>query len=118
MQLETIGDTRSRLVEWGRWVRAGGAGLGYGRGLILPLGATVRSPMITDDEAVLIDAAVARLRRRDYEMGACIVMYYPGQKTDQRIGEMLRLSRSKVQQLRYAAESWIDGALQAAAKNT
>ncbi len=102
-------DTEARLQEWGRWVRAGGVSLGASR--VFEQGSTVPTPMIADDEALLIDRAVARLKRRDRFVGEVICLYYIEGGTEAAVGRRLRRSRTTIAGARKAGIAWIDGVL-------
>jgi hypothetical protein len=105
-------DTREKLEEWARWVRAGGYSIGY-QGVNLGLGSTVSTPMITDDDAMAIDSAVARLKHREPILASVLMLYYVRKWSHAVISRELGNgeSREKVRQYLNSAEAWIDGVL-------
>lgn len=114
MEISTIDDTKRELEAWGRWQSSGGVHLDCGSGMPLPLGSTISSVMISDDRALEIDRAVARLIRRAEDMGNIIFLYYTKLGwTDDRVAKHLKMSKGKVSALRRSGEAWIDGVLYA-----
>lgn len=106
-----LADTQQRLREWGQWVRSGGIDNGYNR-VQLVAGGSVRSALCNDEDALQVDQAVARLKRRDRLMGRVLVMAYLGQYSREQIArEAGAGSREKVRYLLGGAEAWIDCAL-------
>lgn len=106
-----LSETQQRLDAWGHWVRAGGVKLGY-QGVKLAVGGTVSMPVCSDEQAVEVDRAVARLKRRDSDMGQVLVMAYLGQYSLTRIARESGLgSREKARYLLGSAEAWVDAVL-------
>lgn len=75
--------TQGELEQWGKWARAGGADCaGYKSQMLTLLVQNVPQPgrrepiLITDERAVEIDRALARLLTRDREMGLAVMVYY------------------------------------------
>lgn len=69
--------------------------------------------MITDDEALLIDRLVGRLRNRYPECGRVIIRYYTSRDTALvDVGKKLGFGVEKTRQLWKAGIAWIDGALE------
>lgn len=104
-------DTQQRLDAWGHWVRAGGVSLGP-NSVRLAVGGTVALPVCSDDQALQVDRAVARLKKRDPEMGRVLVMAYLSQFSLARIAKNSGLgSRERCRYLLGAAEAWVDAVM-------
>lgn len=96
------------LEHWGRWVV-----LGSGVSCCASRENTIAEPMISDDEALLIDCLVGRLRARYPECGQVIVRYYTSRDTALvAVGKKLGFGEEKTRQLWKAGVAWIDGALE------
>lgn len=107
-----LSDTQQRLTAWGHWVRCGGVDLGC-RGVQLVAGSSVPMPVCPDDDAMGVDRAVARLKKRDQVMGRILVMAYLSQYSLTRIARESGVgSRERVRYLLGAAEAWVDATLQ------
>lgn len=95
------------LEHWGRWVV-----LGSGVSCCASRENTIAEPMITDDDALLIDSLVGRLRNRYQECGLVIIRYYTSRDTALvSVGRKLGFGEEKTRQLWKAGIAWIDGAL-------
>ncbi|MED5466105.1 MAG: antiterminator Q family protein, partial [Pseudomonadota bacterium] len=72
-----LSDTQQRLTEWARWVQTSDSGLrmGYNRVSLVPAGS-VAMPVCSDEQALMVDRAIARLRQRDQNMAEVLVMAY------------------------------------------
>ncbi|MCK7547176.1 antiterminator Q family protein [Marinobacter koreensis] len=108
-----LSDTQQRLTEWARWVRTSDSGLrmGYNRVNLMPAGS-VAMPVCTDEEALAVDRAIARLRRRDKDMADILVMVYSYGFSMARVARESGVgSRERVRYLLGGAEAWIDCAL-------
>jgi hypothetical protein len=109
-----MGNTHELLEQWGRWIRAGRPEV-LDCNSMFKLGSTVPNPIITDEEALIVDAIVARLLRRRPEMGRAVMLYYGrGWGLDKKVGEHLRPKRSEsaARYIRHAAVNWIDGVIE------
>lgn len=122
MKAQTNGQGRRReyeetiwlLEEWARWSRINSA-----PSLTLPSvtpyrrlqGATLKSPVIDDDTAMMVDNVIARLIQRDEETGKAVVMYFRNGQTVSHIARRLRKERWRVDILIRSGTSWLDGAL-------
>ncbi|ERS12542.1 hypothetical protein Q673_02710 [Marinobacter sp. EN3] len=106
-----LSDTQQRLTAWGHWVRAGGVDLGI-KGVNLAVGSSVAMPICPDDDALAVDNAIARLKRRDPVMGRVLTLAYLNQFSLARIArESGEGSRERVRYLLGGAEAWIDAVL-------
>ncbi|NWD49037.1 antiterminator Q family protein [Pseudomonas gingeri] len=95
------------LEHWGRWVV-----LGSGVSCCASRENTVLSPMITDDDAIMIDGLMGRLLKRYPECGNVLMNYYTSRDTDlMTIGKRLGFGYGKTRELWKAGIAWIDGAL-------
>ncbi|MPQ68316.1 MULTISPECIES: antiterminator Q family protein [unclassified Pseudomonas] len=96
------------LEHWGRWVL-----LGSGVSCCASRENDLAMPMITDDDALLIDSLVGRLRDRYAEAGQVIIHYYTSRDADlMTIGKRLGFGYGKTRELWKAGIAWIDGVLE------
>ena len=111
----SVSDTESRLVEWGYWCRSGAGVPRYTSPAFAMMrdnvGSTVPTAMITDDDAQRVDMAVARLGKRDQQMGDCVWLYFVERRTCHGIGRRLGIGKSKASELVRSGIAWVDGAL-------
>lgn len=95
------------LEHWGRWVV-----LGSGVSCCASRENDLHTPMITDDDALMIDALVGRLRNRYAEAGNVVIKYYTSRdKALVDVGKKLGFGEEKTRQLWKAGVAWVDGAL-------
>lgn len=112
-----LGDTEYLLEQWGWW-RMDGMGVS---GYKSPNLALMRQAMaqscasknysITDDWAIAIDAAVAKLGHRDQQMGDIIWLYYGAKWPMARVGKHYGISEGKARELARSGAAWIDCAV-------
>lgn len=109
--------TQEKLSEWGRWVWTGPT---IAPRYMSPATAMYlrnveqngkHTPNITDDEALLIDAAVARLRLRDTQMGSAVYFYHAHNCGLRELARELHCDKRKATELLRAGEAWIDAVL-------
>jgi len=112
-----MGDTEYLLEQWGWW-RMDGVGLpSYISPTfalmrqVMPQTASSNSYCITDDRAIVIDNAVARLARRDLQMGDIIWLYFGAKWPMARVGKHYGISEGKARELARAGTAWIDCAV-------
>lgn len=108
-------DTQFLLEQWGKWVLSGGvASIGYP--CIQPfrqlLGSSVKSLSITDEQALRIDATLAKLKKRDYEMGRVVITYYLSGTPVTKLADLLDMPLAKTRTLLQSGIAWIDAALE------
>ncbi|WP_062359559.1 antiterminator Q family protein [Vreelandella aquamarina] len=111
--------TINLLSNWGKWIR-------QGKGVprcttqmecilrdVEP--CAEKDPMrITDDDALMIDSIIARLLKRDPEMGGVLSEYYSSHDQSMRaISRMFDMPRTRVERLLASGEAWVDGVLEA-----
>jgi len=111
----SIESTEYLLEQWGFWYRSG-AGIPRYTSPSLALmrdnvGSTVPTAMITDEQADKVDRAVARLGKRDPEMGDCVWLHFAEKRTYHGIAKRLGIGKSKAAELVRAGVAWVDGAL-------
>lgn len=112
-----LGDTEYLLEQWGWW-RSDGMGMPIYTSPTLALmrqamtqGTSSKSYCITDDWALLMDNAVARLSRRDQQMGDIIWLYYGVKWPMMRVGKHYGISEGKARELARGGVAWIDCAI-------
>jgi hypothetical protein len=107
-----LGDTEWLLEQWGSWRMDG---MGVPRYVSPSHGAAATSGIdytLTDDAALVVDAAVARLITRNQQMGDFIWLYFGAKWTAIRIGEQNRMAERKAREIIKAGVAWIDSALE------
>jgi hypothetical protein len=109
-------DAEELLTNWGRWVWHQAGVPRY----TSPMFALMRdnvaqesvpAPVITDDEAMMIDAIVARMWRRDEQMADCLRIYYCTSRTMHGVGVVLGIHRKKVAELLLAGRAYVEGSI-------
>lgn len=108
-----LGDTEWLLEQWGSWrmdgmgvpryVSPSVSGAAAGGGIEYTL---------TDDAALVIDAAVAKLTTRNQQMGDFVWLYYGAKWTAVRVGEQNRMAERKAREIIKQGVAWIDSALE------
>lgn len=111
-----LGDTEYLLEQWGWWRMDG---MGVPR-YVSPLLALMRdkvqmaspsSYVITDDQALAVDSAMAKLTQRNGQMGLFLWLYFGAKWTMVRIGESAGISERSTRELIRSGVGWIDGVL-------
>lgn len=113
-----LGDTEYLLEQWGWWRMDG---MGVPR-YVSPLYALIRDNnvteggiknyCVTDDVALVVDRAVARLAQRDAQMGNFIWLYFGAKWPALRIGRENGIGEAKAREIIKAGVAWIDCALE------
>ena len=113
-----LGDTEWMLEQWGYWRMDG---MGVPR-YVSPLYALIRDNTpceggvkeysMTDDLALVLDGAVARLTVRDQQMGNFIWLYFGAKWPALRIARENGLGEAKAREVIKAGVAWIDCALE------
>lgn len=112
-----LGDTAWLLEQWGYW-RLDGRGIpGYVSQMAAVMSRAnpagrVASYTISDEVAGMVDQALARLTRRDRQMGDFVWFYYGAKWPENRIGRENGMSERNARQLIRAGVAWIDSALE------
>lgn len=78
----------------------------------VPQVGSTKAYCITDELACLVDGAVARLTRRDQQMGDFIWFYFGAKWPMLRLGRHHKMSEAKARELIRAGVAWIDCALE------
>lgn len=113
-----LGDTEYLLEQWGWWRMDG---MGVPR-YVSPLYALIRDNnvteggiknyCVTDDVALVVDRAVAKLAARDAQMGNFIWLYFGAKYPALRIARENDMGEAKARELIKAGVAWIDGAIE------
>lgn len=113
-----MGDTEYLLEQWGWW-RMDGAGIPryVSPSFVLmcqslPQPAASKGYCITDDWALAIDEAVARLSQRDKQMGDIAWLYFGAKWPMIRVGKYYGVSEGKARELVRAGTAWVDCAIE------
>ncbi|WP_268798031.1 antiterminator Q family protein [Pseudomonas huanghezhanensis] len=100
-----LGGTEVLLEQWAIWRRVG---TGSPRSLTTGPSANQPSFFITDDVALVVDGAVARLTARERQLGEMVLSYYGDGHAAKRIGDLHGMSEAKARELIRAGVGWID----------
>lgn len=112
-----LGDTEYLLEQWGYWRMSG---MGVPR-YVSPSFALMRDNVeqignitfcITDEIAEQVDGAVARLTKRDEQMGCCVWLYFGAKWTASRVGRQYGIGEAKARELIKAGVAWVDCSLE------
>lgn len=113
-----LGDTEYLLEQWGWWRMDGMGGPRYVSPLFalmrdnIPSEGGVKQYMVTDDLALIIDGAVARLTKRNQQMGDFVWLYFGAKQPAMRVGSGAGMSERKAREIIKAGVAWIDCALE------
>ncbi|WP_177330848.1 antiterminator Q family protein [Pseudomonas sp. LH21] len=109
-----LGDTEYLLEQWGWWrIDSAGVPACVSPSLALmrlahPAVSTSKSYCISDDWALAIDNAIAKLTKRDQQMGDVIWLYFGAKWPMLRVGRNYGISEGKARELVRAGVAWID----------
>ena len=113
-----LGDTEYLLEQWGWWRMDG---MGVPR-YVSPLYALIRDNnvteggiknyCVTDDVAMVVDRAVAKLAQRDAQMGNFIWLYFGAKWPALRIARENDMGEAKARELIKAGVAWVDCAIE------
>jgi len=112
-----LGDTEYLLEQWGWWRMDEMGVSGYTSPTLTLMRQAVaqlvasKNYCITDDRAIAIDNAVAKLAHRDQQMGDIIWLYYGAKWAMVRVGKHYGISEGKARELARAGAAWIDCAI-------
>ncbi|GFM48981.1 antitermination protein Q [Pseudomonas cichorii] len=111
-----LGETEYMLEQWGWW-RMDGMGIPNYASPALALmrdvmPSTAKAYVITDDLACVVDAALAKLCKREQQMGDMIWLYYGAKWPAVRVGRHYGVSEMKARELIKAGVAWIDCVLE------
>lgn len=108
-----LGDTEWLLEQWGSW-RMDGMGVPRYVSPSVCAAATGGGVeySLTDDTALMIDSVVARLTKRNQQMGDFVWLYYGAKWTSLRIGEANKMAERKAFEVIKQGVAWVDSALE------
>lgn len=108
-----LGDTEWLLEQWGSWRMDG---MGVPRYVSPSITAAAAGGgcqySLTDDHALVIDSAVARLTKRNQQMGDFVWLYFGSKWTMVRIGEASRMSERSAREIVKQGVAWVDSFLE------
>lgn len=108
-----LGDTEWLLEQWGSWRMDG---MGVPRYVSPSITAAAAGGgcqySLTDDHALVIDSAVARLTKRNQQMGDFVWLYFGSKWTMVRIGETSRMSERSAREIVKQGVAWVDSFLE------
>jgi Phage antitermination protein Q len=108
-----LGDTEWLLEQWGSWRMDG---MGVPRYVSPSITAATAGGgteySLTDDAALVIDSAVARLTQRNQQMGDFVWLYFGSKWTMVRIGEASRMSERSAREIVKQGVAWVDSFLE------
>jgi len=108
------------LTQWGIWQSIGSDVPRYVSPSYALMADNVQqsrnslSPLITDDECLKIDKAIAKLAQKDAQKAVALFLYYARDMAYEWIAEQVGVSRRTVTELIKQAETWLDGYLEVA----
>ena len=110
--LHPLGATEYLLEQWGWW-RMDGRGIPSYASPTMSLmrdamPSTTKSYYITDELACVVDAALARLYKRDQQMADIVWLYFGAKWPAVRVGRFHQVSEGKARELMKAGVAWID----------
>jgi len=106
-------DTPRLLEEWALWSRINaGSKVGYPSSCPFVFKKGSSHLAIMDEEAQEVDAAVARLIKRDEEMGQVLKLYYFNNNNASLVARKMKLNRKRVNILIRCGEAWVDSKLE------
>lgn len=113
-------NTNWLLSQWARWARQGnGLPSSFGSPMFqdLPQKSSGPNLLITEDEAMLIDSIIAKLKIRDREMAKALVVFYFSDGNASHVARVLsaqseqKINRKRVDVLVKAGTAWVDAVL-------
>jgi hypothetical protein len=72
----------------------------------------IKNYCVTDDVAMVVDRAVAKLAQRDAQMGSFIWLYFGSKWALVRVGESAGISERSAREIIKAGVAWIDCAME------
>lgn len=114
--MKHLSDTEWLLEQWGYWRMTG---MGVPR-YVSPsfalmrdnVGSTLPVGCISDELAMTIDGIMARLCKRDPQMGGCVWLYFGAKMAAIRVGREFGVGEAKARELIKAGVAWIDSRLE------
>ncbi|WP_435234504.1 antiterminator Q family protein [Psychromonas sp. PT13] len=109
------------LSQWAKWAKQGRCTPnGFGESPMfkeLPEQEAKPNLLITDDEAMLIDSIIAKLKIRDREMAKALVLFYFSDGNASHVARVLsaqseqKINRKRADVLVKAGTAWVDAVL-------
>ena len=109
------------LSQWAKWAKQGGfQPNGFGESPMfqdLPSKVVKPNLLITEEEAMLIDAIIAKLKIRDREMAKALVVFYFSGGNASHVARVLsadageKINRKRADVLVKAGTAWVDAVL-------
>ncbi|PHN29441.1 antiterminator Q family protein [Pseudomonas sp. ICMP 460] len=111
-----LGDTEWLLEQWGSWRMAGMGVPRYVSQIAAVMDQFNPQPstqtyVINDDVALIVDGTLARLTKREQQMGDFVWFYFGAKWPANRIARESGMSERKAWELIKAGVAWIDGAM-------
>lgn len=109
-------DTRWLLEQWARWARREPDLVRMRYRSIQPYTqkitrSSLRAPVISDDEAMAVDAALAHLGQRDKEAAQATALYFSCNNNLSQVARILGVTRSRADVLVNAGTAWVDACI-------
>ena len=114
-QIDPFETTRKKLESWAHWIRQGGLNLGAKNifhNLVKSTTKRINTNHITDDDALLLDYAIASLIKKDPETGNTLKAYFISSCNYSLVSRTLNISRHKAMSLVNSGVAWIDAFLE------
>jgi hypothetical protein len=105
--------TEALLTEWGKWSRGGLGELGttsamaVAMRLVEPASCRI-DPNISDEDALLVDRAVAQLIAHDKVMGEVVALTFVRGVGERELAMRLNISRDRAAKILAGAIGWVD----------
>lgn len=107
--MQVITDSTSYLLsQWGKWSKTHGLNITYKSFLSVKNARKSVQADISDDLAMMIDSAVARMGRRDKEMHDAVTVYYCCGENLSTVARALKINRRRANVLVQAGTAWVD----------
>lgn len=111
----SLTSTRQLLSEWGRWAMIdNGIVKGHPRAAAfrnLMGNNTLPTPMISDDQAEIVNQEVLAMKRHSSYLYDALTTYYLGCRNVASLAREIGTGNRTARNILYQAESWMDGAL-------
>lgn len=106
--------TRWWLEQWAAWVCSNGNGAVHPIAAMMQIANDSESNncCITDDDAMIVDKGLARLRKRNIETGRVTMSYFLHRCNASVVAGHMNLNRNKVSVIANAGIAWMDAYLE------
>jgi hypothetical protein len=81
---------------------------GWTKSIRTPGTATVKAPILPEDDMIRVDSAISSLKNRKPTHHKVIVLAYLYRKRDPEVARLLHGSRSWAREIRVSAEHWLE----------